>query len=153
MRDNYVLAKDLAPEVQVQFEKEAALGAMRELDLETAEQMLGPLSVASLGALAKKDGSYRVIHDATHGLAVNSKIRVLDQIRSPTATDVRRAIQGLPGAFFALTGDLARAHRLVKIDQQVETPFEKRIVTLIYKRKFSKVPFEKADALLRKSFS
>ena len=118
MRDNYVSAKDHAPEVQVQFEKEAALGAMRELDLETAEQMLGPLSVASLGALAKKDGSYRVIHDATHGLAVNSKIRVLDQIRSPTATDVRRAIQGLPGAFFALTGDVARAHRLVKIDQQ-----------------------------------
>ena len=118
MRDNYVSAKDHAPEVQVQFEKEAALGAMRELDLETAEQMLGPLSVASWGALAKKDGSYRVIHDATHGLAVNSKIRVLDQIRSPTATDVRRAIQGLPGAFFALTGDLARAHRLVKIDQQ-----------------------------------
>ena len=35
----------------------------------------------------------------------------------------------------------------------VETPFEKRIVTLIYKRKFSKVPFEKADAPLRKSFS
>ena len=118
MRDNYVSAKDHAPEVQVQFEKEAALGAMRELDLETAEQMLGPLSVASLGALAKKDGSYRVIHDATHGLAVNSKIRVLEQIRSPTATDVRRAIQGLPGAFFALTGDVARAHRLVKIDQQ-----------------------------------
>ena len=29
---------------------------------------------------------------------------------------------------------------------RVETPFEKRIVTLIYKRKFSKVPFEKADA-------
>ena len=35
----------------------------------------------------------------------------------------------------------------------METPFEKRIVTLIYKRKFSKVPFEKADAPLRKSFS
>ena len=30
--------------------------------------------------------------------------------------------------------------------EEVETPFEKRIVTLIYKRKFSKVPFEKADA-------
>ena len=38
-------------------------------------------------------------------------------------------------------------------NDDVETPFEKRIVTLIYKRKFSKVPFEKADALLRKSFS
>ena len=44
---------------------------------------------------------------------------------------------------------LLPAHNLWKY---VETPFEKRIVTLIYKRKFSKVPFEKADALLRKSF-
>ena len=30
----------------------------------------------------------------------------------------------------------------------VETPFVKRIVTLIHKRKFSKVSFEKADAPL-----
>ena len=41
----------------------------------------------------------------------------------------------------------------LRVAAVVETPFEKRIVTLIYKRKFSKVPFEKADALLRKSFS
>ena len=40
-----------------------------------------------------------------------------------------------------------------QVSVDVETPFEKRIVTLIYKRKFSKVPFEKADAPLRKSFS
>ena len=34
----------------------------------------------------------------------------------------------------------------------VETPFEKRIVTLIYKRKFSKVLLKKQMRLLRKSF-
>ena len=53
---------------------------------------------------------------------------------------VRRLKEGLP---------MLRA----EMNQAVETPFEKRIVTLIYKRNFSKVPFEKADALLRKSFS
>ena len=70
------------------------------------------------GALEKADGSYRVIHDATHGLAVNSKIRVQDQVRSPTASDVRRALQALPNAFFALKGDVSRAHRLVKVDKR-----------------------------------
>ncbi len=69
MRENYVSAQDHAAEVRAQFEKDAASGAMRELDLGTAEQMLGPLSIASLGALTKKDGVYRAIHDAMHGLA------------------------------------------------------------------------------------
>ena len=38
------------------------------------------------------------------------------------------------------------------IAAEVETPFEKRIVTLIYKRKFSKVLLKKQMRLLRKSF-
>ncbi len=44
----------------------------------------------------------------------------LDQIQiwSPTDADVKRAMQCLPGAFFALTGDVAGAQWLVKIDQQ-----------------------------------
>ena len=58
---------------------------------------------------------YRVIHDATHGLSVNSAIKVRDQIRRPGAGDLRHAMQALPTAFFALSGDAARAHRLVKI--------------------------------------
>ena len=80
MRDNYMSAKDNSAVVQAQFEKEAELGAMVELTVAEAESQWGPISVASLGALEKKDGSLRVIHDATHGLAINSKIRV--QIRS-----------------------------------------------------------------------
>ena len=89
-----------------------------EIGLEQAQKEWGKISVASLGALEKADGSYRVIHDATHGLAVNSKIRVQDQVRSPTASDVRRALQALPNAFFALKGDVSRAHRLVKVDKR-----------------------------------
>ena len=108
-RENYVSARDHADEVQAQFEREAALGAMYET--------LGEPSLASLGAIEKKDGSYRVVDDGTPGLAVNSKIRVQDQIRTPSAGDLRRAVQALPSAFFVLSGDVARAHRLVKAAQ------------------------------------
>ena len=108
-RENYVSARDHADEVQAQFEREAALGAMYET--------LGEPSLASLGAIEKKDGSYRVVDDGTPGLAVNSKIRVQDQIRNPSAGDLRRAVQALPSAFFVLSGDVARAHRLVKAAQ------------------------------------
>ena len=38
------------------------------------------------------------------------------------------------------------------MQDHVETPFEKRIVTLIYKRKFSKVLLKKQMRILRKSF-
>ena len=100
-----------------QFEQGASLGAMKEMDKQQACNSLGNIAIISLGALEKKDGSYRVIHDATNGLAVKSKIQVQDQIRSPTALHVRRAIQALPGECFALKADVARAHRLVKIDR------------------------------------
>ena len=66
---------------------------------------LGEVSVASLGAIEKKDGSYRVIHDATHGVSVNSAIKVRDQICCPGGGDLRRAMQTLPTAFFSLSGD------------------------------------------------
>ena len=111
MRDTYISAKQHAAEAQAQFKKEAALGAMCETSLEQASAELGKLSLASWGALEKKDGSYRVIHDATHGLAVNSKIRVQDQRRNPPAGDV----QVLSFSFLAVSGDVARAHRPVKI--------------------------------------
>ena len=111
LRDSYVSAKEHAAEVQKHFEIEAEHGAMYETDLDVACAELGEVSVASLGAIEKKDGSYRVIHDATHGLSVNSAIKVRDQIRCPGAGDFRRAMQTLPTAFFSLSGDVARAHR------------------------------------------
>ena len=54
-------------------------------------------------------------HDATHGVGVNSAIQLKDQVRYPTAGDLRTALMTLPRAFFGLTGDVKRAHRLVKL--------------------------------------
>ena len=115
-RENYLSAREHAGEVQQQFQAEAALGAMVEVTTAEARAQFGKqLAVASLGALEKKDGSYRVVHDGTNGITVNSAIRVRDQIRSPGAGELRAALQELPGQCFGLTGDVERAHRLVKI--------------------------------------
>ena len=67
------------------------------------------LAVASLGALEKKDGAYRVVRDGANGITVNSAIRVRDQIRSPGAGELRRC------AARATWAMLWRAHRFVKI--------------------------------------
>ena len=52
-----------------------------------------------------------IIHDGTHGVGVNQAIVVRDQLRTPTAGDLQTVLQVLPGAWFGLTGDVARAHR------------------------------------------
>ena len=116
-RENYVSARQQAKVAQEQFEGEARLGAMLEMPMSEAVEKFGKsLAIASLGALEKRDGSYRVIHDATHGLDVNSAIRMRDQVPTATAGELRALLQTEPGVTFGLTGDVKRAHRLVKID-------------------------------------
>ena len=88
-RDNYLSARENAAEVQKQFLEEAALGAMVEVSLEEALAEYGDrLALASLGAIEKRDGTYRVVHDGTQGVGVNSSITVRDQLRSRTAGDL-----------------------------------------------------------------
>ncbi|CAE7206157.1 unnamed protein product [Symbiodinium natans] len=107
------------PRVQAQFQEEEKLGAMIQLPMQEASKRYGErLRFASLGAIEKKDGTYRVTHDATHGVGVNSAIQLKDQVRYPTAGDLRTAIMILPRAFFGLTGDVKRAHRLVKLAEE-----------------------------------
>ena len=47
-----------------------AIGAMVEMRLEEAKTEFGNLAVALLGAIEKKDGTYRLFHDGTHGTDV-----------------------------------------------------------------------------------
>ena len=118
-RENYISAASHSKEVQAQFVAEAELGAMMEVTCEAAIAKYGErLAVASLGAIEKKDGTYRVVHDGTHGVGVNSAIRIRDQARSPSAGELQQAMRGMPGIFFALTGDVKRAHRLVKVAEE-----------------------------------
>ncbi|CAE7173456.1 unnamed protein product [Symbiodinium pilosum] len=106
-RENYMSAKERAREVQKQFQVEASLGAMVEMEEGEARQNFGErLAVASLGAIEKKDGACRVVHDGTRGIAVNSAVRVRDQLRSPSAGELRTVLQELPGQCFGLTGDV-----------------------------------------------
>ena len=117
-RENYISATQQADVVQEQFLAEAKLGAMVEMRRVDVEKRFDNLVIASLDAIEKKDGTYRVIHDGTHGINVNCSIRVRDQLRNPTAGDLRTLLRLMPGAFFALTGDVKRAHRLVKVSEQ-----------------------------------
>ena len=63
----------------------------------------------------------RVLSDGTHGISVNSRIQVRDQERSPIAAHIKRILRERSRAglrTFALTADVAEAHRQVPIDRR-----------------------------------
>ena len=60
----------------------------------------------------------RVLFDGTHGINVNSRIRLRDQERAPIAADLKRTMREkakLDELTFALTADITEAHRQVPI--------------------------------------
>ena len=118
-KGNYTSAVDNAMAVQRQFRKEEALGAMVEVEEEEARRDYGPkLRVAALAALEKADHSFRVVHDATHNVGVNSQIKVEDQLRYPGPAEIKMAMQALYPPTFVLAADIARAHRLVLVSKE-----------------------------------
>ncbi|CAE7782898.1 unnamed protein product [Symbiodinium pilosum] len=91
------------------------LGALKQ---EYAEDQI---RVASMGAIRKPDGSVRPVHDGTHGVRVNQEIQQLNLLAvlgpAEVAWMVRQAHEQKEPPF-AITGDVAAAHRLVRIRRQ-----------------------------------
>jgi hypothetical protein len=122
-RDNYSSAKEAAPQLEKLFQADAAQGMMFE-EQEDVLRRLYPgdmLRVASLGAIAKGDHSFRVIHDGTHGVHINSHVKPRDQVRMPGPGEERVVLQHcstVPGVHFALKADIAQAHRRFRNREQ-----------------------------------
>ena len=98
-------------------------GQVLKLSEEEARSEYPNLVVASLGANKKEKPrgiiTARVLHDGTNGISVNRRIRVRDQERFPTATDVKRVMREkatIGEQSIALTADKKEAHRQVPID-------------------------------------
>ena len=118
VRCNYPAAEINSAALEQQFRQEEKLGAMVNMSMAEAKAKYGSnLRIASLGAIKKADDSFRVTHDGTHGAGVNGRIKVRDQLVCPTAGDMRQACRELEPTF-ALTTDIRRAHRLLKVKEE-----------------------------------
>ena len=92
--DNYESIRGHLDKVRDLFEEEAALGWMVDMDEAEARKIYGSkLHIASLSVVEEKD-KIRVVHDASHGVHVNHRIRVRDQVRCPWG---RRGQAAFPG--------------------------------------------------------
>ncbi|CAE8655766.1 unnamed protein product [Polarella glacialis] len=119
--DNYVSARDNLDSSKEQFEEERALGAMREvLEVDARKEYGSNLLIAPIGAIEKADASFRVIHDGTHKVQVNPRIRARDQHKCPGTGELKTVMRSSMKAcksVFGLTGDVKRAHRLPRVWQ------------------------------------
>ena len=98
-----------------QFREEEAMGLMYLTTLDEAKRDFSDLRIAAQGAIEKSDDSWRILHDATHGVRVNLETKLKDQIRMPSAGDQRTIMKEShkfdPGPHFSLQFDVKMAHR------------------------------------------
>ena len=123
--DNYASAKEFLDAVEEQLEQSVSKGQAVMLTEAEARRKYGrKLVVASLGAQwkngAKESGDLvvRLLFDGTHGVPVNSSIRVRDQDKGLAAPDVKcvlRQFASQPGRKFGFKVDVTDAHRLIPV--------------------------------------
>ena len=121
-RDNYRSAKLCAEAVAKQLDEHHQRGLSLRLEPAEARRRFPDLRVSSLGAVAKmgeagSEPSIRLVLDGSHGVDINTSIRVRDQDRCPTAADVKRQQreQGLDRRGLGLAVDVSEAHRLPRV--------------------------------------
>ena len=118
LRGNYKSVQGFEKEVEALFEEERNLGWMEALSLEEAQARYGDRLYISSLAVIDEGTKIRVVHDATHGVHLNNRIKVLDQVRYPGAGEVQELLRERRGEGrrgFALLGDASKAHRRVQI--------------------------------------
>jgi hypothetical protein len=118
---NYVSVADKVDLVQAMFEEEQAEGLMLEVDEAGVVKEWGDnIAIASIAAIQERE-KIRIIHDGTHGVQVNHRIRVRDFCPMPSAAEKRLILQELRNrkkVGFTLLGDVAKAHRRVRVRRQ-----------------------------------
>ena len=120
-RINYNSMHEYKDKVRELFREESELGWMEEMKDEDAKAKFGKdLWISALGVV-EEPGKVRVIHDATHGVEVNNRIRIQDQVRYPGAGELRQLLRERREAgikTFAIVGDASKAHRRIKVAER-----------------------------------
>ena len=66
---------------------------MFRMNLSEAKNRFPNLRVAAQEAIEKSDETFRIVHDATHGVQINPEIKVLDQVELPGPAELARIVQ------------------------------------------------------------
>ena len=120
---NYSSLQEHEEQVLRQYDEEVRDGLMTKMALGEALELYGDnLVIAATGAIAKKGtvpgGEVRVIYDGTDGVFLNYGIKIRDQIKFPTAPDLKAVMAELheeAGSNFSWVFDISKAHRRIPV--------------------------------------
>ena len=117
-KDNYRSATLNADRLRGDFEEQLKENMFVRMELDQAKRIYGErLHVAALALIEQGEDSWRIVHDATHGVKINNRLRVRDQHTGPMACDLAKvmSIEAAHGKLFALVFDVSKAHRRVPV--------------------------------------
>ena len=101
---------------KAKFEDNIAVGLMLKMSLRDFKAKYGEhRAIAALAVIVEDEsvGKKRMIHDATHGVRVNHRIRCRDKIRVPGAREKKQLLREMMEArqvAYSVVGDIAKAH-------------------------------------------
>ena len=119
-KDNYSSAAEHEKYLTEHLEQEVREGLMARMEEEEFIKTYGEnRAVAALAVLVEDEvtGKKRVIHDGTHGVMVNHRIRCRDKVRMPGPREKRALLEEYEAekvTVLSLVGDFAKAHRRFK---------------------------------------
>ena len=121
-KKNFSTLAALSDKVKDVLDDQSKRGHVLKLSERKARIQYPDLVVAALGANKKEKPngviSARVLFDGSNGIAVNRRTRIRDQERAPITADLKRVMREkarLGEKTFALTADVAEAHRQIPI--------------------------------------
>lgn len=120
-KENYTSAAEHEMYLVEHLEQEVSEGLMIKMSEDEFIEAFGEnRAVAALAVLVEDEltGKKRVIHDGTHGVRVNHRIRRKDKVRMPGPREKRALLEEYEAGrqvVLSLVGDFAKAHRRFKV--------------------------------------
>ena len=117
---NYASVSEHLDFAKEKFEEDIAEGMMEKMTSRQFFDKFGEdTAVAALAVIVEDEtiGKKRMIHDASHGVRVNHRIRCRDKIRAPGAREkktILRELRDREEVAFSVVGDISKAHRRFK---------------------------------------
>eukprot|EP00435_Cladocopium_sp_Y103_P016869 s1943_g4.t1 len=133
-KSNYPSAREHEEHLREHLEEEVAEGLVEKMSRSEFEKKYGSdRAIAALAVLVEDEmsGKKRVIHDASHGVRVNHRIRCQDKLRMPGGREKRFLLsrfRAARSAVFSVIGDFGKAHRRFKYREE-ERGFLGRVVS------------------------
>ena len=117
---NYSSVEEHADFAREKFEEDVREGLMAKMTMgEFLERYGEHTAIAALAVIVEDEelDKKRIIHDATHGVRVNRRIKCRDKLRSPGAREKKHLLREHEEegeTAFSVVGDIAKAHRRYK---------------------------------------